>query len=139
MNIKKEALWTMVLLALPLSGFAESLPARGEKIGVVENVYYIKEDRVNGMNGTSMISPGGNLGNTIGGGVGAVVGMVAGFFGGNALGKALEPKTNLEIHVNLDDGSKLTVTQLQEAGDGFTPGDRVRVLSDASGTLHVSH
>ena len=75
---------------------------------------------------------GGVAGSNIGGGrgsiVGAIVGAVIGGMAGSAAEENLTKKNALEITVRLDNGQ--TVAVVQEMGDVFHPGQRVRVLSD---------
>ena len=77
---------------------------------------------------------------TVGGGSGQVAGAIGGAILGGLLGSNIERSANerpgLEVTVQLDSGQYISV--VQEADEGFRPGDRVRVLS-GRGTTRVTH
>ena len=77
---------------------------------------------------------------TIGGGkgqiVGAIIGAVLGGMAGTAIEENATKKNALEITVSLDNGTLIAV--VQEMGEIFHPGERVRVLS-GSGSTRVTH
>ena len=83
---------------------------------------------------------GGIAGNTIGGGSGravaTVIGAVAGGLAGAAVEEGATRTPGVEVTVRLDDGQFLAVVQADE-GEGFRPGERVRILRDG-GTTRVS-
>lgn len=78
---------------------------------------------------------GGLLGSTIGHGngsvAGAAVGAVAGGYAGNALEARSSGSQGVELTVRLRDGSVFAIVQA-DRGEGFRPGDRVRVLGSGS-------
>ncbi|MBN2060483.1 MAG: glycine zipper 2TM domain-containing protein [Deltaproteobacteria bacterium] len=82
---------------------------------------------------------GGVLGSTIGKGSGRTIATVLGAIAGGAAGTAMEEegtkKDGIEITVRLDAGEAMAV--VQEADEVFSIGDRVRVLTDRSGTVRV--
>jgi outer membrane lipoprotein SlyB len=82
---------------------------------------------------------GGVLGSMIGGGRGRTLatmgGAVAGAGAGYLGGQALQSQTGLEITVRMDSGETIAVTQ--GADMSFSPGQRVQVMSGASGTRVV--
>ena len=82
---------------------------------------------------------GGVLGSTIGHGSGRTVATVLGGLAGSMAGAAVEEgvtrKDALEITVEMDDGRILAV--VQEADIMFRPGDRIRVVRSADGTMRV--
>ena len=84
---------------------------------------------------------GGVLGSLVGGGSGRVVGAVAGALAGGAAGYGIERemgKSNAqEISVKLDSGKDIAV--IQELGEQFRVGDRVRVLRASDGSARVRH
>ena len=83
---------------------------------------------------------GGIAGNTVGGGrgqaVATVIGAVAGGLAGSAVEEGATRQAGVEVTVRLDNDQFLAVVQADE-GEGFRPGERVRVLRDA-GTTRVS-
>jgi len=83
--------------------------------------------------------PGG-LG-TLGGGKGsalmAVGGAVAGAVAGSMAEKEITTKDALEIEVRLDSGIIQLV--VQETGEAFDVGDRVRVVKGGDGSFRVRH
>lgn len=142
----------LILLTFFLGGCASSLSgdvysrdqARREmtvRLGVVQTV---REVRLEGTrSGTGTLAGGaigGVAGSNIGGGkgqiVGAIIGAVAGGIAGSAAEEKLTQKNALEITVKLDNGQ--TIAIVQEAGEVFHPGERVRVLSNYSSS-RVSH
>ena len=111
------------------------------RMGVVEEVRRVPLPGSSGYVGTfGGAAVGGIAGGTMGSGRGSqaasVVGAVAGSVAGRALESAATAKEGLEISVRLNSGSAILV--LQPDGELFKPGERVRVLSGASGT-RVTH
>jgi len=82
---------------------------------------------------------GGVIGSSLGGRgptsstVGAVLGAVAGGVGGSALEEATTRKRGVEITVKLDQGGYLAIIQTDE-GEGFEPGERVRLVGSGEAT-----
>ena len=83
---------------------------------------------------------GGITGSTIGGGrgqaVATVIGAVAGGLAGSAVEEGATRTPGVEVTVRLDNGQFLAVVQADE-GEGFRPGERVRILRDG-GTTRVT-
>lgn len=111
------------------------------RAGIVESV---REVRMEGTrSGTGTLAGGaigGVAGSNIGGGkgqiVGAIIGAVAGGIAGSAAEEKLTQKNALEITVKLDNGH--TIAIVQEMGEVFHPGERVRVLSNYNSS-RVTH
>ena len=82
---------------------------------------------------------GGIAGSEVGHGKGSAVGAVLGGVGGLVAGEALEEsatrRDGVEITVRLDSGELRAI--VQEAGETFNPGERVRLLS-SGGTTRVT-
>lgn len=111
------------------------------RTGVVESVRQVTMEGTNSGAGTlAGAGVGGVAGSTVGGGrgqiVGAIVGAVLGAMAGNAIEENATKRNALEITVSLDGGRLIAV--VQEMGETFHPGDRVRVLS-GSGSTRVTH
>lgn len=111
------------------------------RTGVVESVREVTMEGTNSGAGTlAGAGVGGVAGSTVGGGrgqiVGAIVGAVLGAMAGNAIEENATKRNALEITVSLDGGRLIAV--VQEMGETFHPGDRVRVLS-GSGSTRVTH
>ena len=142
MNLLKIA--TLILTTLILTACASSRSgdvytreqARREmtvRHGIVESVREVLMEGTHSGTGTMAgAAIGGVAGSNIGGGrgsiVGAIVGALIGGMAGSAAEENLTKKNALEITVRLDNGQ--TVAVVQEMGDVFHPGQRVRVLSD---------
>ena len=118
--------------------------ARQEMIvrtGVVESVREVsKEGTKSGVGTFAGAAVGGVAGSHVGGGsgqiVGAIVGAVLGGMAGSAIEEGATKKNALEITVKLDGGQLIAI--VQEMGETFQPGERVRVLS-GSGATRVTH
>lgn len=148
MNRRLLVLSLLVATAL-LAGCASSRSSgaysRGEtrqemavRTGVVESVREVQiEGTKSGVGTAAGAVVGGVGGSNLGGGrgqiVGAVVGAVVGGIAGAAVEEGVTRKTGVEITVKLDSGQLTAVVQ-EDAGEGFRPGDRVRLLSGGSGT-----
>lgn len=107
------------------------------RMGVVESVRDVAMEGTKSGAGTfAGAAVGGVAGSTMGGGkghiVGAIVGAVLGGMAGSAIEENATKKNALEITVKLDGGQLIAV--VQEMGETFYPGDRVRVLSGSGST-----
>lgn len=112
------------------------------QLGTVEAVEPVKiEGTQSGAGTVAGGAAGGVLGSTIGKGSGRAVATVLGAIAGGVAGSAMEEeatkKDGLEITVKLDAGELMSI--VQEADEVFAVGDRVRVLTDQSGTVRVRH
>lgn len=141
-----------MLIALVLAGCASSRSgdvytrdqARREMLvrtGVVESVREVTMEGTSSGAGTfAGAAVGGVAGSTVGGGRGHIVGAIIGALLGGLAGSAIEEnatqKNALEITVSLDGG--MLVAVVQEMGEDFYPGERVRVLS-GDGSTRVTH
>jgi len=76
---------------------------------------------------------GGLAGSAIGAGAGNAAAIIGGIFLGALAGSAIERDANrrpgVELTLRLDSGRNATIVQA-DAGEGFRPGDRIRLLSD---------
>ena len=111
------------------------------KTGVVESVRQVKLEGTKTPIGTvAGGAVGGIAGSSVGGGRGssiaAVIGAVIGGLVGSAAEEGLTRKDGLEITIKLDGG--ILVSVVQEAGEVFNPGDKVRLLENGD-TTRVSH
>lgn len=81
---------------------------------------------------------GGLIGNQIGSGSGRTAATVGGAVVGGAVGshagQAMTSRQGLEIDVQLDKGSRISVVQEVNPRESFAPGDRVRVVSGGGRT-----
>ena len=107
------------------------------RTGVVESVREVLMEGAKSGTGTfAGAAIGGVAGSTMGGGKGHIVGAIAGAVLGGLAGTAIEEnatkKNALEITVRLDNGQMIAV--VQEMGEVFYSGDRVRVLSGNGST-----
>ena len=143
---------SVLLVSLILAGCASSRSGdvysrdqtRREMVvrtGVVESVREVSMEGTKSGAGTfAGAAVGGVAGSNVGGGkgqiVGAILGAVAGGIAGSAVEEHVTKKNALEITVKLDGGQLVAV--VQEIGDYFQPGERVRVLS-GSGSSRVTH
>ena len=103
------------------------------RLGIVESVREVQMEGTHSGTGTMAgAAIGGVAGSNVGSGrgsiVGAIVGAVIGGMAGSAAEENLTKKNALEITVKLDSGQIVAV--VQEMGEVFHPGQRVRVLSD---------
>lgn len=145
--------WISVLIAsLILAGCASSRSgdvytrnqARQEMLvrtGIVESIREVTMEGTKSGAGTfAGAAVGGVAGSNVGGGkgqiVGAIIGAVVGGLTGSAIEEGVTKKNALEITVKLDGGQLIAV--VQEMGENFNPGERVRVLS-GSGSTRVTH
>ena len=116
--------------------------AQTVQYGTVSSVQFVQvEGTKSGLGGAAGAVAGGFLGSTIGGGDGRTVATVAGALGGAVAGHMIEGKATgydgIEITVNLDSGSIISV--VQEADVIFPVGARVRVLSSTTGTVRIQY
>ncbi len=107
------------------------------RTGVVESVREVLMEGTKSGTGTfAGAAVGGVAGSTMGSGKGHIVGAIAGAVLGGLAGNAIEEnatkKNALEITVRLDNGQLIAV--VQEKGEVFYAGDRVRVLSGSGST-----
>ena len=146
--MKTISLFLSLLTALTLTACASSRSgdvytreqARQEMIvrtGVVESVREVQMEGTNSGVGTiAGAAIGGVAGSHVGGGSGQIVGAIFGAVLGGMAGSAIEENTTkknaLEITIKLDGGQLISV--VQEIGESFLPGDRVRVLSGGGAT-----
>ena len=137
-----------LLVALSLAGCASSRSAdvysrqqaRQEmyvRMGYVESIREVTMEGARSGAGTvAGAAIGGAAGSTLGRGsghvLGAVVGAVIGGMAGSAIEENATKKNALEILVRLDAGQLIAV--VQEKGEVFYPGDRVRVLTGNNST-----
>ncbi len=111
------------------------------RLGVVDSVREVLMEGTHTGAGTMAgAALGGVAGSAIGSGRGSIVGAIIGAVAGGVAGSAIEgnvtKKNALEITVRLDNGQMIAV--VQEMGEVFHPGQRVRVLND-HGSSRVTH
>ncbi|MCK2089211.1 glycine zipper 2TM domain-containing protein [Thauera aromatica] len=149
---KSRALAGALVAALVLGGCAQGLGggsyARTEarramtvQFGTIESVRGVQlEGTKTPVGSLAGAAVGGIAGSSVGGGRGAavatVIGAVAGGLAGSAIEEGATRTAGTEVTVRLDNGQFLAVVQADE-GEGFRPGERVRVLRDA-GTTRVT-
>lgn len=136
------------LLAACASSNSGSVYSRDEarkvqtvKTGVVESVRQVKLEGTKTPIGTGTGAVvGGVAGSTVGHGKGSVIAAVVGAVAGGLVGSAAEEgftrKDGVEITVKLDSGTMVAV--VQEAGEPYYPGEKVRLL-ESGGVTRVSH
>ena len=150
--MKRFNLLAIVFVALALAACATSKSgnvytrdqARREmsvRTGVVESVREVTmEGTKSGVGAVAGGVAGGVAGSHVGGGngqiVGAVFGAVLGGLAGAAVEEGVTKKNAQEITIKLDNGQLIAV--VQEAGELFSPGEPVRVLS-GDGATRVTH
>lgn len=111
----------------------QTMRAQTVELGVVNEVRYVQiAGQDSGVGTVGGAALGGIAGSQIGHGGGSVAGAIGGAILGGVIGNAVERDTTrrngVEITVHLDSGRLLAI--VQQAGEEFRPGDRVRVLSD---------
>jgi outer membrane lipoprotein SlyB len=111
------------------------------RMGVIESVREVTIQ--NGSSGVGTMTGaalGGLAGSAAGGGRGSIATGIAGAVIGGIIGQNIEAnsgmKKGVEITVRLDNGELKAI--IQDAGENFRPGDRVRLLSDRR-TTRVTH
>ena len=150
--MKHFTLLAVLFIAVALTGCASSKAgdvytrdqARREMLvrsGVVESIREVTmEGTKSGVGGLAGAAVGGVAGSQVGGGNGRIVGGIFGAVLGGLAGSAIEEgatkKNAQEITVKLDNGQLIAI--VQEAGELFNPGERVRVLS-GDGSTRVTH
>jgi len=126
------------------SGDYQGYEVMGEqsvRFGVVETVRDVRiMPRNTGVGATSGAFIGGIAGSNVGGGSGQIVGAIAGTVLGSIIGYNVEAQANevpgVEVTVLLDSGKYIAV--VQQAGEPFRAGDRVRVLTGRD-AIRVTH
>jgi len=111
------------------------------KMGVVESVRPVKiEGTKTAIGPAAGAVVGGIAGSSVGGGKGSAVAAVLGSVAGGVVGAAAEEgftrEDGVEITVRLENGQVIAV--VQEAGETFQAGDRVRIL-EGDGVTRISH
>jgi outer membrane lipoprotein SlyB len=119
----------------------EVMGEQSVRFGVVETVRDVRiSPRNTGVGATSGAFIGGIAGSHVGGGSGEIVGAIAGTVLGSIIGYNAEQQANevpgVEVTVLLDSGSYIAI--VQQAGEPFRAGDRVRVLSGRD-AIRVTH
>lgn len=117
---------------------AEARRVMNVRMGVVESVRLVKLEGTKSPVGTlGGAAVGGIAGSTVGGGKGsaiaAVVGAVVGGIAGSAAEEGMTRKQGVEVTVKMDNGEMLAIIQ-EDGGEGFKPGERVRLLQDGRTT-----
>jgi outer membrane lipoprotein SlyB len=117
---------------------AEARRVMNVRMGVVESVRLVKLEGTKSPVGTlGGAAVGGIAGSTVGGGKGsaiaAVVGAVVGGIAGAAAEEGMTRKQGVEVTVKMDNGEMLAIIQ-EDGGEGFKPGERVRLLQDGRTT-----
>ncbi len=117
---------------------AEARRVMNVRMGVVESVRLVKLEGTKSPVGTlGGAAVGGIAGSTVGGGKGsaiaAVVGAVVGGIAGSAAEEGITRKQGVEVTVKMDNGEMLAIIQ-EDGGEGFKPGERVRLLQDGRTT-----
>jgi len=111
------------------------------RFGVVEAVRDVRIRPMNtGVGSATGAFVGGIAGSHVGGGSGEIVGAIAGTVLGSIIGYNAEQQANevpgVEVTVLLDSGSYIAI--VQQAGEPFRSGDRVRVLTGRD-AIRVTH
>jgi outer membrane lipoprotein SlyB len=119
----------------------EAMGEQQVRFGVVEAVRDVRIRPMNtGVGATTGAFAGGIAGSHVGGGSGQIVGAIAGTLIGSILGYNAEQAVNeipgIEVTVLLDAGRHIAV--VQQAGEPFKPGERVRVLTGRD-SVRVTH
>lgn len=116
----------------------ETMRQQVVELGVVEGTRAVRieaPDSGAGTVGGAVV--GGVVGNQIGRGSGNAIatigGVILGALAGNAIERDANRRNGVEVTVRLDSGRMVAIVQ-GDAGEGFRPGDRVRVLSDGYAT-----
>ena len=119
----------------------EVMGEQSVRFGVVEVVRPVRIQPMNtGIGTTSGAFIGGIAGSHVGGGSGQIVGAIAGTVLGSIIGYNAEQQANeipgTEVTVLLDSGKYIAV--VQQSGEPFRPGERVRVLTGRD-SVRVTH
>lgn len=120
---------------------AEARGAMSVRFGEVTTVRPVRLEGTKTPVGTmSGAAIGGIAGSSVGGGKGSsiatVLGAVAGGIAGSVLEENVTQRTGVEVTVRLDSGQYIAVVQ-EDGGEGFRPGERVRIL-DGRGNTRVA-
>jgi outer membrane lipoprotein SlyB len=142
----------MSLFALVLSGCATSrsgdvysrdqaLREQTVRLATVQSVREVTiEGTRSGIGGAAGGVVGGVAGSGMGSGRGEIIGGVIGAVAGGVAGQAIEEgatrRNGVEITVRLESGELRAI--VQEAGEAFKPGERVRLIS-SGGVTRVAH
>ncbi len=154
MIMNKRAAVFLATVVLALSGCMSDLTgttySRQEarqmqvvKFGTIAEVRLVKLEGTESGVGTLAggaaggIAAGSNVGSGSGSAVAAIAGAVAGGVLGNMAEKKLTEKQGVELTVRLEDGTYVSVVQQADANAPFTPGDRVKILSQGSASRVV--
>jgi len=127
--------------ATPAYYVSPAVPPPSLELGVVENVRPIVfQGPYTGLGALSGAALGGWAGSGIGAGSGNAAAIVGGVLIGSMIGGAAEAEAakrpGVEVTVRLDTGRMIAV--VQDAGEAFAQGDRIRVMSDGYRT-RVTH
>jgi len=149
LSVRTPALAALAAIALAVGGCATPAyyvspavaPAPSMEPGVVENVRPIVfQGPYTGLGALSGAALGGWAGSGIGAGSGNAAAIVGGVLIGSLIGSAVETEAakrpGVEVTVRLDTGR--TIAVVQDAGEAFAQGDRIRVMSDGYRT-RVTH
>jgi len=143
-TLRIPAIAALVAISLVVGGCATPMPppyyygepprARSVEMGVVDNVRpMVFQGPDTGLGALGGAALGGWAGSGIGAGSGNAAAIVGGVLLGSLIGNAVEleatKRAGVEVTVRLDTGRMIAVVQ-DDAGEGFRPGDRIRVLSD---------
>jgi outer membrane lipoprotein SlyB len=116
----------------------EVLQPQSVELGIVESARPVRiegYDTGAGTAGGAVI--GGLAGSQIGSGSGSVAaalgGAILGAIAGNAIERDANRRNGVEVMVRLDSGRLVAVVQ-QDGGEGFRPGDRIRLVSNGYAT-----
>lgn len=84
---------------------------------------------------------GAVTGSEVGKGKGRIVGGVVGAVAGSAIGSVIDrnaqARPGVELTLRMDDGRTVAIVQL--AGEAFSPGERVKLLTTGDGQARVTH
>jgi outer membrane lipoprotein SlyB len=116
----------------------ETMRPQTVELGVVESTRLVRiEGPDTGVGTVGGAVAGGALGNMAGGGSGRIAATIGGAILGGIVGNAAEREANkangVEVMVHLDSGRMVAIVQ-PDAGEGFRPGDRVRLVSNGYAT-----
>lgn len=114
------------------------------EMAVIEAIREVRleRSRQDGVGSAAGAVVGGVAGSNLGGGSGRIIGSVLGAVAGGVAGSHVEQSATtrpaLEITVRTDRGRVFAVVQ-EAGGEQFTPGQRVRILTDSRGATRVSY
>lgn len=147
MKFNRLALAGCVVAVLGLTGCAtapggasfdrsETRRAMTVEYGTVDSVRFVRIEGTRSMVGPlAGAAVGGLAGSAVGGGTGRSIATVLGAVAGGVAGSAIENQATsmpgVEVTVRLQNGQLISIVQADE-GDGFRPGDWVRVIRDGS-------